>query len=286
MPITPRCTSIPPPPRRQDWHRSGLTVLEVAIAVVGVGILIGIAIVGQSMVTASMAQKQINQLSRLDATVGAFHLKYSYLPGDLPARQATSLGFLPRSGAPGEGDGNGTIEGNEAAGQGRSADSGEVALFWTDLAMAKMIPQEFAAASAANAPNYDVTARSVPHTLADFFPVAAIQQDNFVTLWPEGEINHWSVCNIAAIHPAGNAGLIDDCPGNLAAVDVHAIDAKIDDGMPQTGNVRAQGIHANAFVPSANAPTAGGPTCYETTNGGYALSAPAGACAMKIRANF
>ncbi|MEK6746687.1 MAG: prepilin-type N-terminal cleavage/methylation domain-containing protein [Pseudomonadota bacterium] len=84
--------------------KDGFTLLELSIAIVIIGLVIGGVMVGKSLVNASEIRRKINDLNIITAAVNTFKTKYNCIPGD--CNNTTS--FL--SNISGNGDGDGWIE--------------------------------------------------------------------------------------------------------------------------------------------------------------------------------
>ncbi len=62
--------------------RRGFTLIELSIAFVIIGMLIGGILIGQSLVTSARVMNQIKQLQEIQIAVRNFKLAYKQLPGD------------------------------------------------------------------------------------------------------------------------------------------------------------------------------------------------------------
>src|ERR1035438_8612722 len=123
------------PPRINHETRSerGFTLIEIAIVLVIIGLIVGGVLVGQNLIAAATVRAQITQIEKYNTAVNTFRGKYNALPGDMQATQAAQLGFTPRIGLVGRGDGNGLIEGGYATGV---VPCGETVMIWNDLSTA------------------------------------------------------------------------------------------------------------------------------------------------------
>ena len=98
---------------QQHRDRSaGFTLIELSIVLVVIGLLVGGVLVGRDLMAASAIRAQISQIEKYQQAVNTFKGKYGYLPGDIPAPEASRFGFSARGTFLGMGDGNGIIEGN------------------------------------------------------------------------------------------------------------------------------------------------------------------------------
>ncbi len=121
----------------------GFTLIEMSIALVVIGLLVGGILAGQDLMNAAAIRAQISQIEKYQTAVRTFQLKYGYLPGDIPDPQASSFGFMPRGALDGQGDGNGFLASNCANTAGSTSGlqngCGETAVFWVDLSLAGLI---------------------------------------------------------------------------------------------------------------------------------------------------
>jgi hypothetical protein len=105
-----------------------------------------------------------------------------------------------------------------------------------DLSSAHLIEGSFTYEDPANPLSFTVIAVGSP-SKHDFFPEAKVGMGNYVYVYSYNGINYFGLSAVYAISlaiPNSNPGL----PVNTA----HAIDKKMDDGLPQTGNVTSQYI--------------------------------------------
>ena len=125
----------------------GFTLIELSIVLVIIGFIVGGILVGKDLINSAATRQQIAQITQFQSAVYTFKGKYDgQIPGDMSKSEAAMYGFTTRSGIQGRGDNNGLIEGyNSNNGYPEESDifSGETALFWNDLATAKLIPGNY-----------------------------------------------------------------------------------------------------------------------------------------------
>jgi len=193
--------------------RRGFTLIELSIVLVVIGLFIGGILVGKSLVEAAQINAVIRQLTQYDVAVNNFHSKFKQLPGD------TNL--LPHPG-----NNNGIIVGWNGVFEERSTFLYHLSI-GIGLKNSKGVNfQTFPGAS------YNVT--TIPSE--DYCPKFNIRQNTSATtyacLMPYGAYNVWYYANKGSV--TSNSVTIDP----LLAIDIAAIDKKIDDGdSRKLGNV-------------------------------------------------
>ncbi|MCI5049325.1 MAG: prepilin-type N-terminal cleavage/methylation domain-containing protein [Rickettsiales bacterium] len=268
----------------QQTNQAGFTLVELAIVLVIIGLIIGGVLVGQDLIRAAEIRSTITQIERYGTSANAFRDKYRYVPGDLPAQQATNFGFENRGGGEGAGDGNTLLEGG-AANSNRL--DGEIVLFWRDLYDAELIEDTFTAGTDA------AQTAANPDAIKDYLPEAKIGRGNVITVFSDTGRNFWYMTGMTSIL-AGGAFTERDA---LAPEEAFNIDVKIDDGLPLTGGVRAYtdidnggGAGDNSVADTAAGPAAAGDCiddaladdAYNTSTQDEALTP---ACQLRIRMN-
>jgi len=266
----------------------GFTLIELAIVLVIIGLIVGGVLVGRDLINAAGVRATIAQIEQYNQAANTFRGKYGFLPGDISGTVAAQFGFVARGSSPGQGDGNGILEGPipyVANGVGSVEVFGEAPMFWVDLSTARLIQGGFSAASPINPP-VSVTLTTSP-TMDQWFPAAKLGGGNYIyvysagtwwccTFWATSGANYYGISAVSKIDGAsggGNEGFFNTSTPGLTVQQAAAMDAKMDDGLPQSGNVLAQyiaggGARQQSFVGTAGtAATAGSATtCYD--NGG------------------
>ena len=215
----------------------GFTLIELSIVLVIIGLIVGGVLVGQDLIKAAYVRAQISQIESYNTAVNTFYGKYQALPGDMNATVAQQNGFTPRGQYAGEGDGSGVIESISADAPNSNLccrqGAGETGLFWVDLSSANglnlnLIDQSFHLATATNIDFGD-------NPVDPYMPKAKLGQGNYIVVYSNAGANYFSIGHALGIW---NGGYLDASPGITVAT-AHNIDAKIDDGFPQTGRVQA-----------------------------------------------
>lgn len=232
-------------------HRAGFTLIELSIVLVIIGLIVGGVLVGRDLIEAATIRATITQLEKYQAAVETFRTKYNGLPGDLRASDAAAVGFFARSGGPGDGDGNGKIEGIGAPGNAVPL-GGETVFFWTDLSAAGLIDGSFTQSTDA-AIN---TLCCLGNIATPYLPIAKTGHNGYVMAF-----ENFSAANFGA---PGYSGLIFEIGqianttggGNImgyvgiTVLEAQSIDTKIDDGLPLSGRVLSAGPGQNNAVQS------------------------------------
>jgi len=235
-----------PTPAGNGYDR-GFTLIELSIVLVVIGLILGGVLVGQSLISAAGVRAQIRQIEKYQTAVNTFRGKYGYLPGDIPNPYAYQFGFATRGSLPGQGDGNGLLEGNynnsSTGNYGGLTFEGEEAMFWVDLSAANLIDGSFIAATPTALANSLISGAAV----GKYFPQAKISASGYIYVWsggwqewannvPGDSLNYFELAAVTGNLAGG--GQAAPMP-LLTPAQAYAIDKKADDGMPQTGNIIA-----------------------------------------------
>jgi hypothetical protein len=185
-------------------------LVEIAIVLVIIGLLLGGILKGQEMITQAKIKNLINDFNGVTVAVTSYQDRYRALPGDDP--NATTRWTTQ---SPASGNGNGTVEGlyNDAT------LTTESHLFWQHLRIAGFVPGLTTGTSAGQPP---------PNAAGGLIGVES---------------------GVVGTNGLGFSSLIV-CFSNLPEKVASAIDGQIDDGAPNTGQVRAQ-LQAAANPPTA-----------------------------------
>ena len=248
---------------QKNNRTGGFTLIELSIVMVIIGLIIGGVLTGQDLINAATIRAQISQIEKYSTAARTFELKYGYLPGDIPDPTASAFGFKPRGTHMAEGDGNGVIEGNFNPNDingwnyanGGTILCGETGMFWVDLSTAGLIGESFSLLSPSAIPN---TGGAVSWSgnvgdigfLGSYFPKAKIS-NSYIYVWSGGYLgtdgknyfgmmsSNSTVCTSAFLGQCGNVAS-NAKPFTMSVNQAYNIDAKIDDGLPQSGKVTAQ----------------------------------------------
>jgi prepilin-type N-terminal cleavage/methylation domain-containing protein len=221
--------------RKADLHikpqAGGFSLLEMAIALVIIGLLLGGVMRAQELLTGARVRNFVAQEQGVKTAFFAFQDRYRALPGDY----SRALIHIP--GATQNGNGNGRIEANPLP--------DECILAWEHLSRAGLIERTY---------TYSVT-ESEATSPAN--PYGGYQRVIFDGVYGDPSL---------AMPPKHNLKLGAQIPAYIAA----EVDRKIDDGLPyrgqfqfsiHQGNVPAAPIAADCVVP-------GSPASWRVAGGG------------------
>jgi prepilin-type N-terminal cleavage/methylation domain-containing protein len=224
--------------------RGGFTLIEMSIVLVIIGLIVGGILLGQSLIQAAAVRATVSQIEKYNTATNTFREKFAYLPGDIPAGPAAQFGLTVGSGCTGTlglSDGNGLIDSWDASsGYWSFQTAGETALFWQDLSSVNLIDGSFQGIGSTGCVKpYSKTQSQ----LLQYMPAAKIGGGNFIYLYEYGGFNWFG---LQVITGTDNNGTMEPNPeetGTLSAsitvLQAYNIDKKIDDGLPQHGNVMA-----------------------------------------------
>lgn len=229
-------------------QRSGFTLVELSIVLVIIGLLIGGILAAQSMISTAKINAQVRQIGQFDAMVLNFKTKFNYLPGDAPA-----FG----------GDGNGVIAMTSATVCGAtcisrvSVFSCEMANFWVSID-----PQQFPGSSVCAKPGMQPeisgATKNVPESKLgkpnSYILASALAISNDTDASVTNPANYYAILDSSqakAIVDAGWYYYASTTNANSAVrpVDLLALDAKMDDGVANTGNVISGSIGSQVDEP-------------------------------------
>lgn len=218
---------------RRTATSPGFTLVELAIVLVIIGLLVGAVLVGRDLIRTSSIRATTATIDKMSVAGGTFRAKYRALPGDMQASAAAISGFTTRTGADGRGDGDSMIE-NNGTSAARNGLGGETALYWRDLADARMISQNFTTATDAVVDSSGFTPPATA-TLPVYIPTLPIRQSTFLHIYGSTGVNYYQVGGFTSGAATGAITWAD----GLTPYEAQGIDKKMDDMVPTRGTVRA-----------------------------------------------
>jgi prepilin-type N-terminal cleavage/methylation domain-containing protein len=270
----------------------GFTLIELSIVLVIIGLIVGGVLTGQSLISAAEVRAQITQIEKYNSAVNTFRSKFNALPGDMNVATAQQFGFTVGASCDGtqaHRDGNGLIDGGTAVSNNAlSQTMNEAALFWQDISSSvagNIIDGQFP--NSGGTPIACGTAIALMiTTVSEYFPAGKIGKGNYIYVYNNTGANWYGLSAVTSITPGGK--LLSS--SLIPVFQAYSIDAKIDDSIPNSGNVQAAYIN-NSVSLVQNAPnttTSGGTSssCYDTTTGTYSVTmnnGNGGNCALSFR---
>jgi prepilin-type N-terminal cleavage/methylation domain-containing protein len=256
-------------------YNAGFTLVELSIVLVIIGLIVGGVLAGQQLIKAAQLRAQMTQMNQFSTAVGTFNTQFNSLPGDWSNNPATS-GYQTRAyTTAGRGDQNGVLESVcQVASHPEYAD-GETFMFWRDLTDANLV--NFSSTYVDSVCGTDTSATSM-------LPPANYKHANLVTVFGTGGINYYHIAVTPAASAAGSfaAGSPAASTG-FTTFDAQSLDAKLDDGLPNSGSIRAAGGAPNTAAVSGASGTAGACVNSTPTPNQYNLAITTYSCALRFQ---
>lgn len=203
-------------------NQAGFTLIEIAIVMVVIGLLLGGVLKGQEMIENAKISNLRNDFSGVSAAIYAYQDRYRSLPGDDNRANLASRGWADSA----AGNGNGSLNNNDAF----NANGNESQQLWQHLRYSGLITGDPAGTT------NNVSGRANPINAFG----GKIGFTNTTTAWGLG-LN-------------GNVLCASSIPGKAAA----ALDASLDDGKSDTGQMRAllnTAADSSTFEPAGTTPS-------------------------------
>ena len=253
---------------------AGFTLIELSIVLVIIGLIVGGVLVGQDLIKAAEVRAQISQIEKYQTAVNTFRTKYNNeLPGDMPAADAVMFGLSPSvasrtwAGVT-NGNGDGVLQAINSTMT--TPVGGEFYLFWQDLLGAGLISDSFMPVTDGGSaiPCYltgGFCAVPAKITGNGVYAYGGGGNDGGTGAWASTGVNYFGVSIPVAYTGAGNCS---SNPG-LTVSQAYAIDKKMDDGLPTSGNVIAAYTNMPPNGPSNGYGTGWGAPNWVNSNPGY-----------------
>lgn len=241
-------------------EKRGFTLIELSIVIVIIGLIVGGILVGRDLILSSEMRSQISQLNKLDTALHTFKLKYLALAGDIA--DATTFGLTTNctaiwgNGGDGNGDGKLTYDIGTLTHEDRK--------IFCHLSNANLIGSHQEVGGSVPIGSYNCfnnNCTSIPAATNDKFLVAFAP---FVGM----SATHGSAFGFYIY--LGSANTTTNIALAYTPINTYFIELKMDDGLPNTGNLRAWSVDGNA----ASTGAAGSANCISngTTPNPYNLS--------------
>lgn len=251
-------------------RKNGFTLIELSIVMLIIALVIGGVLVGRDMIRNAELQQVASSFLKFRDAVKQFQDKYKYLPGDMPTATdfwgtgiCTDIASDTPQIATCNGNGDGKVsEGFDLL---ALADLEEVIYLWQHLTNAKFLEGAYTGRYAAGInkwkPGVNIPKGIDNAGFAFYFsenlpvPLAYSFDDTsyggtIVGTTPRVSSGHFISFGKATVNDASYGNDHPPVGGALSGADTFAIDTKIDDGKPATGNI---------ITPSVNE---GGPAAY------------------------
>ena len=213
-------------------------------------------------------------MEKIQSAVTLFRSKYDALPGDLNNTVASRYGFNSRGGK-GQGDGNELIAGSQSSSAHGFLQDGETTEFWVDLTVGNtvtpinvnLIEGTFQSVDTFSTPTVTETNASL------YYPQAKLGGGNSIYVYSTQGINYYGMAPVLTIGCTPQT-----FTANMLILQAQKMDAKLDDGLPMGGKIRATWISDNPST-NTNAPYVNGAnpitstSCFDSTANSYAVSA-------------
>jgi prepilin-type N-terminal cleavage/methylation domain-containing protein len=198
-------------------RQGGFTLVEIAIVLVIIGLLLGGVLKGQELIEQSKIKRAVNDFNNVSVAIMTYQDRYRFLPGDDP-NAATRWPVAVNGSAATSGNGAGTLAPATLAGvfTGGGNESGNA---WQHLRLAGLVTGDVSTAARSQTP----------------------EQTPFGSNY-----------GIGLGAPAMGFGIVPAFCASLPPKAAEQLDRQLDDGNPQTGNIRANDPTANMNTAPTN----------------------------------
>jgi prepilin-type N-terminal cleavage/methylation domain-containing protein len=193
-------------------NQQGFTLVEIAIVLVIIGLLLGGVLKGQELINSAKAKSLVSDFRTMSTAIYAYQDRFRFMPGDDPAADQHVAGTNATTPSSPDARGNGRIGGDWNS----TTDTDESRLVWQHLRLANLLTGPTDESDAAYEP------RNADNGIIGITSTSPVKP-------AEG--------TAADSRPMTGAFFI--CSAGVTARLARQVDSTMDDGVTNTGNVRA-----------------------------------------------
>ena len=207
--------------RRIQQEGTGFTLIELSIALVIIGLIVGGVLVGKDLIEAASLRNIVADIDRFEAARNTFQLKYACMPGDCANASQFGLGN--------NGNGNGMLD--------NVWSTNDAWLYWTHLAKANYIEGDYSGLPGPNIARQTIAGVNVPKAKgmdASYFIYNHLPNNTVWSLY--FGVTESTNTHIYSIGKDGDDYTFD---GAFTVKQAMAVNLKVDDGLANRGKWRS-----------------------------------------------
>lgn len=244
---------------KRPRQNSGFTLIELSIVLVIIGLIIGGVMVGRDLISAATIRSQISQIQNLQTQINTFRGKYGCLPGDC-STATQFFGTVDSAGhtiANGDGDeiihstvgGGGPYDESNCLSPNEPGEVTQLFLHLNDAGLGNYGSLDGASATVGHGFPYSaygngtgVYITCLSYSTDPTYIPAFLSTGNIMIIGNGGPISYGRIGYSIGIYGLkwygvyGNTGFSPVYPIGLPIYVLQNIDAKIDDGLPNSGS--------------------------------------------------